>query len=320
MKLLFPRIVVFGKGQLSELPKFVSEKNILLVTSKGMLSRGPVDTIKSMFPYVKIFSEVEPEPSMKTVKNCKESTDLVIGLGGGSVLDAAKYIAMTQRVRKIMIPTTAGSGSEVTHESVLKVEGKKKAFVNEKLIPDIALVDPELTYSMPKKLTACSGIDALAHAIECIDSKRSNIFTRAIAEEAYKIIKANIKSAVAGDEKARDKMSYAALLAGIAFGNSGTALAHAISYPLSNAGVPHGEAVATVLPAVLDFNEFDAELSSEIKQIIKDVGIGANIPENIEELSKTVMKDKRHLENNPKPVTIKDVMGIYHESSNTGSG
>ena len=312
MELILPEHIIFERGAISKLPEF-TEGAVLLVTSKGMLTRGPVDKIKTLLGEIKIFSDVEPEPSMETVEKVKAlGADTIIGLGGGSVLDVAKYAAMELNAKKIMIPTTAGTGSEVTHDAVLKGEGKKKGIKNENLLPDVALVDPELTFTMPKKLAACTGIDALAHAVECSESKKSDETTKTLAKEAIDIIKINLKKAIEGDELAKEQMSYASLVAGKAFGNSGTTLAHALSYPLSNQGIPHGEAIAIVLPHAMDFNGTDPALSQEIKSIITETGLGnVEITGTAEELAEVVFPDKRHLDNNPKEVSKEDLINIF---------
>jgi alcohol dehydrogenase class IV len=313
MELLLPKQILFELGAINKLSEYVDGTDVLLITSKGMLTRGPVDKIKEMLGENKIFSDVEPEPSMETVEKAKAlGADLVIGLGGGSVIDVAKYVAMELNAKKIMIPTTAGTGSEVTHSSVLKVDGKKKGFTNEKLVPDVAIVDPELTFTMPEKLTACTGIDALAHAVECHDSKKSNEISKFLAKEAIETIKENLNKAITGDKKAREWMSYASLLAGMAFSSSGTTLAHGLSYPLSNQGIPHGEAIAIVLPHAMDFNGTDPELLQQIKKVITDTGLGnVEIKGTAEELAEVVFPDKIHLENNPKPVTKEDLINIF---------
>ena len=270
-ELLLPKKIIFGAGsveKVGEEARNLSGKSTLIVTSRGMRKW---DGLKKVIKVLdnegissEVFYEVDPEPPIENVYKCMKSAegcDLIIGLGGGSVIDVAKKkSAADLSLRKVMIPTTAGTGSEVTHEAVLKVEGKKRAFVDEKLTPDVAIVDPELMKTMPQKLVASSGIDALAHAIECYDSKRSNLLVKTLAFEAYGIIKDNLRKAVEGDEKAIENMALGSLIAGMAFGNSGTALAHALSYPLSNEGIPHGEAVAMVLPYALEFNGFDAGL------------------------------------------------------------
>jgi len=320
---ILPQKIIFGENstkRIGEEVKRLGARRILIATSRGMLQRGSLkgvtDSLQEHKLSFEVFSKVDPEPPIEDVYDCiafakKTESDLLIGLGGGSVMDIAKKVAVDLVLPKIMIPTTAGTGSEVTHESVLKVDGKKKAFVDEKIIPDIAIVDPNLMKTMPPRLVASSGIDALAHAIECYDSKKSNLLVKTLAFEAYKIIKDNLREAVENDKKAIENMALGSLMAGISFGNSGTALAHALSYPLSNEGIPHGEAVAMVLPYALEFNEFDARVINEIKEIIRNLKLGREIKGDIEGMAKTVMEDKKHLSNNPRKVTFENVMSIY---------
>jgi alcohol dehydrogenase class IV len=217
-----------------------------------------------------------------------------------------------------MIPTTAGTGSEVTHESVLKVEGEKRAFVDKRLTADVAIVDPSLMMTMPKRLIASSGIDALAHAVESYECKKSNALTRTLAHKAYSLIKDNIKKAISYNKDAISSMALASLMAGMAFGNSGTTLCHALTYPLSNKGIPHGEAVAIMLPPSLEFNNFDNEVITEIREISKDVGLPARFEGDVHEMATVVMKDKRHLANNPRKVTFEDVIAIYRKVVGSG--
>ena len=327
-ELMFPKKIIFGVGGIervgSEAKKLGIEK-ALIVTSQGMREREALkkvtDSLNNQGLNSKLFYKVDPEPPIENVYRCveyAEGCDVVIGLGGGSVIDVAKKSAADLGLQKIMIPTTAGTGSEVTHESVLKVEGKKRAFVDVNLIPDIAIVDPKLMMTMPQKLIASSGIDALAHAIECYDSRRSNLLVKILAFEAYTILKANLRKAVCGDEKAKERMALGSLMAGMAFGNSGTALAHALSYPLSNEGVPHGEAVAMALPYALEFNGFDLNVIAEVKEIIGTLKLGRVVKGDIEEMAKVVMEDKKHLSNNPKEVTFEDVVNIYRKMVERG--
>ncbi|NMX21199.1 hypothetical protein C5S30_01910 [ANME-1 cluster archaeon GoMg4] len=322
-ELILPKKVIFGVGSVERTgneTKKLGCENALIVTSRGMRKRDALkkvmDSLNNQGITSEVFCEIDPEPPIENVYECMEfaeECDLIIGMGGGSVIDVAKKSAADLGLRKIMIPTTAGTGSEVTHESVLKVEGKKRAFVDENLTPDIAIVDPNLMRTMPQRLIASSGIDALAHAIECYDSKRSNLLVKTLAFEAYEIIKDNLRKAVEGDEKAIENMALGSLLAGTAFGNSGTALAHALSYPLSNEGISHGEAVAMVLPYALEFNGFDAEVIKEIKGILRDLKLGRKITGDIEEMARIVMEDKKHLSNNPREVTYEDVVNIYEK-------
>jgi len=226
-------------------------------------------------------------------------------------MDVAKKAAQDLGLPTIMIPTTSGSGSEVTHECVLKVNGKKTAFVDDALVPDAAIVDPNLSMTMASRLAASSGVDALAHAIECYDSRRSNPAVKAIAWRAYTLIRDNLLNAVNGDSESRSNMALGSLLAGIAFGNSGTALCHAMSYPLVNDGAPHGEAVAVMLPSVLDFNNFDAELAQQVRELISRLGISVEFKSDTQAMAETVIKDTRHLSNNPREVSLDDLVSIF---------
>jgi len=320
-----PEHIRFGWNSLDEIGEELKELGggtSFIVTTEGMVKRGGflklINQVKKKNLSPVVFNKVEPEPSMETVKKCsgmanENGCDLIIGLGGGSVMDVAKKVAMDLGLPKVMIPTTAGTGSEVTHESVLKVEGKKRAFVDEKLTADVAIVDPSLMMTMPKRLIASSGIDALAHAVESYECKKGNELTRALAHSAYLLIKDNIRKAISYDKDAVSSMALASLMAGMAFGNSGTTLCHALTYPLSNMGIPHGEAVATMLPPSLEFNNFDEDVILEIKKIIEDVGLPAKVEGDVFEMTAVVMKDKRHLANNPREVIFEDVVAIYRK-------
>lgn len=322
-EIILPKKIIFGAGSVEKVGNEANKlglENALIVTSRGMRKRdaltGVIESLNNQKINSNVFYDVDPEPPIENVYKCMgfaEGADVIIGIGGGSVIDVAKKAAADLGLRKIMIPTTAGTGSEVTHEAVLKVEGKKRAFVDENLTPNVAIVDPNLMKTMPQRLVASSGIDALAHAIECYDSKRSNLLVKTLAFEAYKIIKDNLRKAVEGNKKAMEGMALGSLMAGLAFGNSGTALAHALSYPLSNEGIPHGEAVAMVLPYALEFNVFNAGVIKEIKGILRDLKLGREVKGNIEEMAKVVMEDKKHLSNNPREVTYEDVVNIYEK-------
>ncbi len=315
--------IVFGEGsvtRLGEEAKRLNAKRVLIVTTPGMLQRESMKRVTHSLQEqelgFEIFSEVSPEPPLENVHNCitrikENGSDLIIGLGGGSVIDVAKKAAADSGLGKIMVPTTAGTGSEVTHESVLKVDGKKRAFVEEKLIPDVAIVDPDLTKTMPPGLTASSGMDALAHAVECYESKKTNPLVQAIALGAFNLLKENIRQAIEEDREARLNMSLGSLMAGVAFGNAGTAFAHALSYPLSNRTVPHGEAVAMVLPYALEFNRADSAFVETVREAVKVIEPRWSPDWNIEEMVKEVMADERHLSNNPAEVVFNDVLKIF---------
>jgi len=320
---ILPTKIIFNRGSVIKVGGELQElgaRKALVVTSRGMLKRESFEQVANSLQDCRIsfetFSEVEPEPPIENVYDCTTlaeeiECDSFVALGGGSVIDVVKKAAADLGLPKITVPTTAGTGNAVTHESVLKVDGNKQAFVAEDLTPDVAIIDPDLSKTMPARLAASSGIDALAHAIECYDSRKANPLVKALALEAYTIIKNNLKKAVGGDEGGMVNTALGSLIAGMAFGNSGTALAHALSYPLSNRGMPHGEAVALVLPYVLEFNNFDQEVIIEVRQIIKETGLSAKFDGDADEMAALVMKDKRHLANNPRKVTREDVVYIY---------
>lgn len=332
LNLILPRKIVFGCNSINQLCEEVKKlggESILVITSNGMTKRAGflklTNILENECLSFGVFSNIRPEPTIDEYTSCFEFAklnkfDIIVGFGGGSVMDVSKKVAMSLGCPKIMIPTTIGTGSEVTHESVLKVDGKKRAFVDEKLVADVAIVDPDVMKTMPSRFVAISGMDALAHAIECYDSKRSNILIETLSLKAYGLIKDNILDAVEGDEEAIENMSLASLIAGIAFGNSGTTLAHGLSYPLSNIGIPHGEAVAIVLPYALEFNGFDDNVVKEIKELVKTLKLEmkhskfrTELENNIGEMARIVMEDEKHLSNNPREVSYEDIVGIYEK-------
>jgi alcohol dehydrogenase class IV len=325
---VLPQKVIFGKGSIEltgEEAKRLGGRTVLIVTSPGMVHRPHLkqaaDSLKKHKLRYDVFSEVTPEPPIEDVYRCvafarKKVTDLLVGLGGGSVMDVAKKAAADLSLPKIMVPTTAGTGSEVTHESVLKVDGKKKAFVEAGLTTDVAIVDPDLCRTMSKRLTASSGMDALAHAVECSESRRSNPIAKTLALEAYNLVKDNLMQAVKGDTQAMVNLSLGSLMAGMAFGNSGTTLGHALSYPLSNRGIPHGEAVAMVLPYALEFNGSDLAFARKLRKFVRIIEFRWEPRWDAHEMAAEVMEDKRHLGNNPVEVTFEDVLGIFEKMKN----
>jgi alcohol dehydrogenase class IV len=325
---LLPQKVIFGTGSVvltGEEAKRLGGRKVLIVTSPGMLHRPHLkqtaDSLKKHKLRFDVFSDVTPEPPIDDVYRCvavvrKKGLDLLVGLGGGSVMDVAKKAAADLSLPKIMVPTTAGTGSEVTHESVLKVDGKKRAFVEACLTADVAVVDPDLCRTMSKRLTASSGMDALAHAVECSESKKSNLIAKTLALEAYNIVKDNLMQAVKGDTQALVNLSLGSLVAGMAFGNSGTTLGHALSYPLSNRGMPHGEAVAMALPYALEFNGSDPAFAKQLRKLVRAIEFQWDPSWDAHEMAAEVMEDKRHLGNNPVEVTFKDVLGIFEKMKN----
>jgi len=287
-----PTRIIFGTGQLENLAQHIEDnlptkQKILLVTGRHSLKKtGTTDRLLKILKdfTVILFDKVSPNPTSQAVnegieKFKKHQCDLIIGVGGGSVLDTAKAIAILtnnagtledyQKGKKpendpqdfIAVPTTAGTSSEMTIWSVItNLEGQyknsKKSFSDEKMYPAFALIDPQLTYTLPKDQTASTGLDALAHAVEGYWSKRNNPLSNIYALEAIKLVISNLPKALEQptDQKARENMSFAALLAGLAFSNSRTNSPHKISYPLtSHYNLPHGAACAITIPYFLQY-------------------------------------------------------------------
>lgn len=285
-----PRRVVYGTGCLERLGEIAPQygRRGLLVTGKGSARKsGALDRVISLleeaglrvFPY----EGVEADPSIQTVDRGASMArdagcDLVVGLGGGSVIDAAKAISgmvtnggsvrdYLEGVKEITVPslpyiavpTTSGTGAEATKNAVLtnREEGYKRSIRHFNLIPDSAVVDLELTLGLPPRITASTGLDALAQLVEPYVSKRAQPMTDMIALEGMRLAGRSLRRAVAegGDLSARSEMSLASLLSGMALANSGLGLAHALSHPLgARFGVPHGLGCGLFLPLVMEFN------------------------------------------------------------------
>jgi alcohol dehydrogenase class IV len=285
----FPVQVVFGEGCLKEAGAFVKNfgKSALLVTGSGPTSKcAAVETLKGILSgegvAVHHFAEVEADPSVETVERGvafagDNGCDFVIGLGGGSPLDAAKIIAarlnnegdiaswegigrIPRRSKPLIcIPTTSGTGSEVTWVAVI-TGGKRRqkmSIVSQNLYPVLAIIDPELTYPMPPELTAATGMDALTHAVESCVARRAWEPTRALSLKASQLAFTNLERACAdgSDSEARHHMAMASFMAGMAFTSAGLGLTHALAHALgAHFGMSHGKANAILLPHVIRFN------------------------------------------------------------------
>jgi len=305
-KFYMPTRIRFGWGRFKEIRQVVDElkgKKIFLVTSRHFAKKyGFLDKLADYLKglAVEIYAEIEENPSIETVDRgavkCKETTsDLVIGLGGGSAMDAGKAIAMLQKnpgsIREyldqervcqakglpvITLPTTSGTGSEVTPFTVIFHPAKKAkpAIAPPENFPDVALVDPELTTSMPFEVAASTGLDALCQAVEGFWSTQGNPVTRSLAFQTIKLAMENLESACF--EKDRDSVTNMALashLTGIEMSNIGNTSIHPLSYPITiDYGVPHGFACAIFLPEVIRFN------ASAIKDRFRDLLALLNLP------------------------------------------
>jgi alcohol dehydrogenase class IV len=297
--------VVFGSGSIKKLNTILERyqaKNVLIVTDPGIKNAGILKIVTDLLEEANlnfvVYDKTLPEPPISTAVECYEfakkeqDTDVIIGLGGGSSIDLAKIMALLVRygghprdyfggenlvpgpiAPLIAIPTTAGTGSEVTSVAVLNdTENNIKVGISDNnLRPTVALLDPELTIGLPPYITACSGIDALSHAIEAYTAKDfkyiqaqgellfqgANPISDALALEAIRLIVKNLTLAVqqGSNIEARSNMLMGSLLAGMAFSNAGTAAAHALAYPIGGlCKSPHGELTGLLLPYVMEYN------------------------------------------------------------------
>ena len=370
----------FGSGQAKNSCKEIFNKlgsRILFITDKGLMSLGltkpTIEELKKMGS-VEIFDEVESDPSQKTLLKAIEigkkfKATGVVGFGGGSSMDVAKLVALIlgsnedleevwgvdnakgPRLPLVLVPTTAGTGSEVTPVAIITVGDEEKKGVSSSIIlPDLAILDPELTLGLPARTTAATGIDAMVHAIEAYAStnKNNNLISKMMAIEALKLLGKSIETAVldGSNLEARGNMLIGSMLAGKAFANSPVAAVHALAYPIGGTfHVSHGLSNSLVLPYVLRFNSVDAKAAkyySELAQYVfpdLDINKGtqavcAEFINTLEDLSKRLglpqklrevnipneackkmasdaMKQTRLLVNNPREVTETDAFNIY---------
>lgn len=301
MKFYLPTIIIFGSGKISELGQVIKEKlrasRPLLVTDKGIQEAGIVEKVKGQLPGVPIFDEVEQNPRHSTVNwggglARQLYPDLIIGLGGGSPLDAAKAIALlatnpgkiedyegrerytSPPLPVLAIPTTCGTGSEVTWVSVITHTTRKfkMSIKGSQMFPAMALVDPDLLQTLPSPLVASTGLDALTHAVEAYTVKPANFITDIFARESLRLIFQHLENAyydIRGNDEAREGMLKASLLAGMAFGNSDVGAVHCLAEAVGSLyDTPHGVANAVFLPYVMEFN-LDVSLGkyAEVAQI-----------------------------------------------------
>ena len=306
MKYHMPTEIVFGAGTIGELGRITSQRlrssRPLLVTDKGVEAAGIAARVLQHLTPLAVFSEIEPNPKHETVDRGGElarelKPDLVIGLGGGSVLDAAKAIALlaanTGRIedyegrekyksaplRVLAIPTTCGTGSEVTWVSVITHAGRKfKMSIKGPLMyPAVALVDPDLLTTLPSQLVASTGFDALTHAVEAYTAKPATVFTDALAWESLRLIFRSLPEAypdIGENSAAREGMMLGSLLAGMAFGNSDVGAVHCLAESIGALyDTPHGVANAVLLPFVMEFNREAA--GAKYARIAELAGVGA---------------------------------------------
>ena len=310
-KITQPPVIIFGKHCVMD---YSFPQNCLVVTSKGAISRGWLEYLK--LNNYHIFDKVEPNPSIETAeiiisefRNSNYSN--IIGLGGGSSMDVAKFVANRTKKFKILIPTTFGSGSEVTRISVLKVNGEKKSFHDDSQLADVAIVDSHFIEDSPLEIIRNSAIDAAAQCSEGYDSKNGNPLTRFLCNQAFELLEEGII------KMDKEKIVLGSLISGLGFGNCSTTLGHALSYVFSNEGYSHGHALSFTTLYAHQFN--NSKFYHRFSNLVKKLNFSKiNLKQNYDEAADLILTDRKHLDNNPKQVSKQDIIDLL-EKINTGN-
>lgn len=340
-----PRDVYYGKGTLSELKNLVGKKAILVLGGGSMKKFGFVDKaldyLQEAGIETRLFENVEPDPSVETVmKGAKEmrefEPDWIISIGGGSPIDAAKamwafyeypettfedlitpfnFPALRTKAKFCAIPSTSGTATEVTAFSVITdyEKGIKYPLADFNITPDIAIVDPELAETMPKHLTAYTGMDALTHAIEAYVSTLHTVFTDPLAIKAIQIVDQNLLKSYTGDMMSREEMHYGQCLAGMAFSNALLGIVHSMAHKtgavFSTGHITHGLANAMYLPYVIKYNAKDDATAVRYAEIANAIGITGTVSECVQGLCDKIVDMNNKMEI---PNTLKD-FGIVED-------
>jgi len=363
--------------RLAELCRERGAQRVLIVTDPGISKLGLLDEVLPGFARaeltVEVFDQVVADPPETILLAAVEQAralkaQLIVGFGGGSSMDVAKLVALLahpecgqelaqiygvgnargQRLPLILVPTTAGTGSEVTQISIITTgETTKMGVVSPLLLPDLALLDAELTLGLPPAVTAATGIDAMVHAIEAYTSAlKKNPLSDLLAREALRLLAANLDEVVhnGGNREARQAMLLGSCLAGQAFANAPVAAVHALAYPLGgHFHIPHGLSNALVLPHVLGFNgNAAAPLYAELAPLVlgdqlragsvlqqteqfigalADFSVRSGLPTRLRDagvpqdmlptLARDAMQQQRLLVNNPREMTEAHALAIY---------
>jgi alcohol dehydrogenase class IV len=371
--------IIFRPGASAELGEIAGAllgERVLLITDPGLRALGlcnkSIASLEASGCIVTVFDRVEADPSRSTLEAAVEAgkdanVTGVIGFGGGSSMDVAKLVALLigsgenldeiwgvemakgPRLPLVLVPTTAGTGSEVTTVSIITVgEEEKRGVSSPVILPDIGVLDAELTLGLPTPITAATGVDAMVHAIEAYASANvnNNPISRMLSREALRLLGANIRKVVnePSDVDARGAMLLGSMFAGQAFANSPVAAVHALAYPIGGTfHVPHGLSNALVLPHVLRFNAPDAyalyaEIAADafpdlaavdgdqarcaafieaLASLSVELGMptrlrDVDIPESaLAKMASDAMLQTRLLVNNPRTVSEEDALNIY---------
>ena len=297
-----PPVIKFGENALGETEY---PKNALVVTTAPPELSGKWLDKMGIQDYM-LFDKVTPEPSIDDVKAVisefkEKDPSVLIGLGGGSSMDVVKYASPEMGKKKILIPTTYGTGAEMTTYCVLKFEGKKKLLREDKFLADMAVVDSYFMDGTPEQIIKNSVCDACAQATEGYDSKLGNDLTRTLCKQAFDVL----YDAIINDKP--ENYPYGSMLSGMGFGNCSTTLGHALSYVFSNEGVAHGFSLSSCTTVAHKHNK--SIFYEKFKQVIEKLGFDKlDLKADVSEAADTVMTDRGHLDPNPIPISKEDVM------------
>ena len=368
-----PSAVVFGEHAITKVPGFLkrfARDRVLIVTDNTLVNLGLVSRLEKVlseagFDYV-IYDQVTPEPTVAVANAAgevarKNKAKALIAFGGGSVLDVAKTTAVlitseggiedylgvdlvtNPPAFMVAIPTTSGTGSEVTRASVICIpeENRKSGVQSPMMIPPVAIVDPTLTYDIPQRMTAMTAIDAFSHAMESYMSRKASYLSDIYATESLKMIHRSIREVYANGKncEARNNIALASHLAGVSLANAGGGLVHGVAHAIgARYHIPHGEAIAIAMAAVSEFNVIGnpkkygnlarllgkdtdgmdkvraAYLGVEaIREILEDINLNLKASDfgakndDIDALATVIINDKRLLGNNVRDVNLDDV-------------
>jgi len=302
-----PKVIQFGEDALSQAEY---PKNALVVTTvppelsdKWLGKMGIQDYL--------LFDKVQPEPSIEMVNEVIEeykskNISAMIGLGGGSSMDVVKYAASEMGVEKILIPTTFGTGAEMTTYCVLKFDGKKKLLREDRFLADRAVIDSYFMDGTPEQVIKSSVCDACAQATEGYDSKLGNDLTKTLCKQAFDVL----HDAIMNDKP--ENYPYGSMLSGMGFGNCSTTLGHALSYVFSNEGVPHGYSLSSCTTVAHKHNK--SIFYDRFKEIIEKMGFDKlELKADVDQAADVVMTDKGHLDPNPIPISKEDVVKCLND-------
>jgi succinate semialdehyde reductase len=309
-KVMMPRKIVFGENAARD---FEYPENALVLTTTTPDIYGKWLSYMGIKNY-EIYDKLTPDPAIEKIEEIRKEYEgkqisIFIGLGGGSSMDVCKYLGKLTGIPKILIPTTFGTGAEMTTYAVVSFDHKKKLLQDEAFLADSAIVDPYFLPGTPFNIMRNSACDAMAQASEGYDSKLGNPLTQLFCKEAFDIL----EDAIINDKP--QLLPYGAMLSGIGFGNSSTTLGHALSYVFSNEGVPHGYSLSSCTTVAHKFNKsIYYERFKKVCQKLKFDPLKLKQP--LDEAADVIMPDRGHLDNNPIEVSKQDIVKCLGEIVN----